>query len=112
MDLSILDRMIIIKSILPESGTIDEIKLIISIKNKIKLTEEEWDSIKISKTYGNIVEISNITDDLIKRDSYYNLIEEEIIFLKKLTSNYNANGWVTETSLSTVEYILNYSTND
>ena len=26
----------------------------------------------------------NITDNLIKRDSYYNLIEEEIIFLKSV----------------------------
>lgn len=107
MKLSILDRVIIINSLLPASGTIETIKLIISIKNKIALSIEEIAKCKITNSASNMLKFEEITDELVTRDKDYEFTEKEVEFLKKVTANYSGNGWVTETSLFTVEYILN-----
>ena len=99
MKLSLVDRVIIINSILPTTGTIEQIRTILSIKSKIKITVP----------YNNIVQIDNITDTMLLRDTVYNFSVAEIELLKLFSNSINSNGWVTESSLSTVEYLINYT---
>lgn len=109
MRLSLIDRVIIINSILPTTGTIDQVRSIISIKNKLVLTEEENNSLMISVPSNNIIQIDNVTENMRLRDENYNLTLEEIELLKIFSQSVNSNGWVTESSLDTIEYIINYS---
>lgn len=109
MKLSLVDRVIIINSILPNTGTIEQIRTILSIKNKIKLTEQENASLKITVPYNNIIQIDNITDTMLLRDTVYSFSVAEIELLKLFSNSINSNGWVTESSLSTVEYLINYT---
>ena len=109
MKLSLVDRVIIINSILPTTGTIEQIRTILSIKSKIKLTEQENASLKITVPYNNIVQIDNTTDTMLLRDMVYNFSVAEIELLKLFSNSINSNGWVTESSLSTVEYLINYT---
>ena len=109
MKFSLIDRVIILESILPLTGTIEQIKIVSSIKTKIKLSEEEDTSLHIIKPYSNIVQIDNITSNMLERNTDYLLSEDELNLLKMFTKSVDENGWVTESSLSTVEYILNYN---
>ena len=107
MKLSILDRVIIINSLLPASGTVETIKLIISIKEKIALSIDELSKCKVTSSASNMLTFEEITTEMVTRDKEYTFTDKELEFLKLVTSNYSGNGWVTETSLSTVEYLLN-----
>lgn len=111
MKLSVIDRLIITQSLLPETGTIEAIKLIIALKNKLVFSQEELLNFKISKPYNNIIEIADVTDDMIVREINFPLTEGEIIFLKNLSTNCSNNGWVTISSLETIEMLLNYNVN-
>lgn len=109
MKLSLIDRVIILKSILPQSGTMEQIKNMISIKSKIALTNLETSSLKILEPYNNMIEIENITEEMLIRSTDYKFELIELEDLKKYCSNMNSNGWVTESSLDTIEYIINYT---
>ena len=109
MKLSIVDRIIIDQSILPEAGTIEAIKTIISIRKKLAFNQAEMMGLSISKPYGNIVQIDKVTPEMVVRETDYPLAENEIIFLKNMSKNCNENGWVTMDSLDTIEMILNYN---
>lgn len=111
MKLSVIDRIIITQSLLPETGTIEAIKLIISLKSKLEINGEEMSILKISKPYNNIIEIADVTEDMIVREIDFLLTEGEIIFLKNLSTNCSNNGWVTISSLETIEMLLNYNVN-
>lgn len=108
MKLSIIDRIVIIKSLLPESGTIDKLKLIISLKNKVGFTNEELDAFQIFEPYKGMLELPNVTPEMYNRDVEYDITLQEIELLKELANGLNLNGWVTISSLDTIEYILNY----
>lgn len=109
MKLSIIDRIIIIKSLLPETGTIEKIKLIISLKNKVGFSQDELQSFNIFEPYKGILEIPNVTLEMTERSIDFDITMQEAQLLKDLANNSNNNGWVTESSLDTVEYILNYT---
>lgn len=109
MKLSLVDRVIILNSILPSTGTIEQIKTIVLIKSKIKLTEQENESLEITVPYSNVIQIDNITEDMKFRNYIYNLSVAEIELLKTFSKSVNSNGWVTESSLDTIEYIINYT---
>lgn len=109
MKLSIVDRIVIAQSILPETGTIDAIKTIISIRKKLEFNQAEMMNLSISKPYNNIVQINNVTEEMTIRETDYPLTEGEIIFLKNMSKNCSDNGWVTVASLDTIEMILNYN---
>ena len=51
MKLSVIDRIIVIKSLLPETGTIEQIKLILSIKKKIGFSNQELNEFRIFEPY-------------------------------------------------------------
>ena len=92
MNLSIVDRLIIVNSMLPETGTIQDIKVILSLKNKIGFTQTEMDQFSIFKPYNNIVEINNITSEMSIRSTNYDLTEDEINMLKRVCEMANTNG--------------------
>ena len=108
MKLSTIDRIIITKSLLPETGSIDDIKKKISIKNKIGFTEEEYEKFNITIPSVNMLQIDHITDDMLVRNLEYEISIDELTFLKKLAKLYSDNGWVMESSLDTIEMLLNY----
>lgn len=107
MKLSIIDRIIIEQSILPATGTIDKVKKIISIKNKIKFTEEEQSSFNISIPSAGMIQINNVTEDMKIRNIDYDFTEDEIKLLSECASIQNVNGWVTPSSLDTIEMLIN-----
>lgn len=109
MELSIVDRIIIVKSLLPETGTIEQIKLIIALKNKLGFSESEMNELAISNPSRGILEISNVIPEMNERNSSYNITIEELNLMKQFANAFNINGWITETSLNTIEYILNYT---
>lgn len=109
MKLSVVDKVIIMQSLLPETGTIEAIKTIISIRKKLELSPAEMEAISISKPYNNIVQINGVTEEMIVRETDYPLTDGEILFLKTVSKNCSDNGWVTVASLDTVEMILNYN---
>lgn len=112
MKLSIIDRIIILKSILPETGSISDLKLMLSIKNKIQFTEEEYSKFKISTPSYGIIQIDEVTEDMQARVMEYSITSEEATLLKRYASIQDQNGWVTESSLDTIEMLLDYSTED
>lgn len=112
MRLSIVDRIIILNSILPETGTIKALKIIKSIRNKIDFSTEEYNSFKLTVPYRGMIQIDEVTEDMKKRDTYYNFTDEEIKTLSDCASIQDQNGWVTESSLDTIEMLLDYSTED
>lgn len=112
MKLSIIDRIIIIKSILPDAGTIKDLKLIRSIKNKIGFTNEEYNKFKISIPSAGMMQIDEVTQDMQKRDTYYNFSDDEIEIMVRYAESQDVNGWVTESSIDTIEMLLDYSTED
>lgn len=107
MKLSIVDRIIIEQSILPPTGTIDRVKKTISIKNKIKFTEEEQSSFNISIPSAGMIQINNVTEDMKTRDIDYDFTEDEIKLLSECASIQDMNGWVTPSSLDTIEMLIN-----
>lgn len=107
MKLSIVDRIIISNSLLPETGTIEQIKLNISIKNKIKLTEEESSMLSISIPSAGMLQINNVTDEMKNRAIDYELTEQEIKLLNEAALRQDVNGWVTPSSLDTIEMLIN-----
>lgn len=109
MKLSVVDRVIIAQSLLPETGTIEAIKTIISIRKKLEFGPVEMESLSISKPYNNIVQINNVTPAMVVREQDYPFTDGEILFLKNMARNCSENGWVTVASLDTIEMILNYS---
>lgn len=108
MKLSILDRIIIMESILPETGTIEQIRLKASIKNKIKLSEEESKTVKPIRNQYNFVTIEGLSSNETIRSIDFSFTLEELELLKVFANSVNDNGWVTESSLDTIEYIINY----
>lgn len=112
MKLSIIDRIIIIKSVLPESGTIKDLKLIKSIKSKIEFTNEEYSKFKIFVPSVGVIQIDEVTEDMQARVMEYSITSEEATLLKRYASIQDQNGWVTESSLDTIEMLLDYSTED
>lgn len=112
MKLSIIDRIIILKSILPVSGTIKDLKLIKSIKSKIEFTNDEYSKFKISIPSAGMMQIDEVTSDMQKRDTYYNFTDDEIEIMVRYAVSQDTNGWVTESSLDTIEMLLDYSTED
>lgn len=112
MRLSIIDRIIILKSVLPESGTISDLKLIRSVKDKIKFEEEEYSKFKISVPSANVIQIDEVTDDMKVRDGYYSFTAEEVELLKRYARMQDEYGHVTEDSLDTVEMLIEYSTQE
>lgn len=110
MKLSIIDRIIIIKSLLPEIGTIEQIKLILSIKKKIGFSNEELESYKIFEPYKGMLEIPEVTSNMLERSYDYDLLFDEIRLLKIFAESANGNGWVTASSLDTIEMLINYKT--
>lgn len=106
MYLSLIDRIIIENSLLPETGTIEQVKLNISIKNKIKLTEEESSKLSISVPSAGMLQINNITDDMKSRTIDYEFTEQEIKLLSESALRQDINGWVTPSSLDTIEMLI------
>lgn len=106
MKLSVIDRLIITQSLLPESGTTSVIKLIISIRRKLGFSQEELDAFEITKPYNNILQINNVTDEMLLREIDYPLTSDEIALLNQLAVNNNANGWVTVSSLDIIEMLM------
>ena len=109
MKLSTTDKIIITKSLIPESGTIEDVKLMISIKNKLLITNEELAIAKISIPSANMLQLNNITAEMQERNIEYDLTASEIEFLKRHATNCSLNGWVTEFSLDTIEMLINYT---
>lgn len=110
MKLSSIDTIIILNSLLPVTGSVDQIKLIISIKTKLNNSNK---AISIVRDQQNMLVINDITEDMYIRDTNYIITLDELNLLKVLANNCNRNGWVTENSLDTIEYIINYTmTND
>ena len=109
MKLSVIDRIIIVKSLLPETGTIEQVKLIVSIKSKIGFSDEEINSFNIFEPYKGVLEMPNVTLEMKERSSEFDITIQELELLKMLANNCNLNGWVTTSSLDTIEYILNYT---
>lgn len=109
MELNLLDRIIILNSLLPETGTIDEIKLMISIKNKLQLTEEEMQLAKINHDSYNIMTVDFDDKSILLNYMNYDLTLEELSLLSNLADNVNKNGYVTVSSLNTVEKLINYT---
>lgn len=109
MKLSVIDRIIITKSLLPATGTIEQIKTILSLKTKIGFSKEELDTFLIDEPYKGILEINNITTEMANRTDEFGITIQELDLLKIFAESLNVNGWVTESSLDTVEYILKYT---
>lgn len=109
MKLSVLDRIIIVKSLLPETGTIEQIKLIMSLKDKLGFSNEELKVFNISVPSRGILEISNITLEMKERTGSYDITIQELEMLRQFSNSFNVNGWITEHSLDTIEYLLNYT---
>ncbi|WP_270633845.1 hypothetical protein [Parabacteroides goldsteinii] len=107
MELSVLDRVIITKALLPETGTIEQIKLVISLKNKIGFSREELQSLRITSPAKGVIELPHLTEDMKNRVIQYFITPEELELLKLFANAFNQNGWVTPTSLDTIEYLLN-----
>lgn len=107
MKLSIIDRTIIYYSMLPEIGTIENLKLMRGIKSKIVLTAEEENMIEMNKDYSNMVSINVIDILALERDIDIPFTIEEIAFLNNMANNLNTAGRVTEYSLDTIELFLN-----
>lgn len=112
MKLSIIDRIIILKSVLPESGTIADLKLMRSIRSKINFTNEEYSEFKISVPSYGVIQIDEVTEDMQSRVMEYSITSEEATLLKRYANIQDQNGWVTESSLDTIEMLLDYSTED
>lgn len=109
MKLSDIDRLIILYALLPQTGTVEQIKLIRSLKNKLQFSEEDLKSYDIRINDRNIISISNIGSSNSNRDISYDISLDEIEFLKLLATGNDANGWVTESSINTIEYLINYT---
>lgn len=106
MKLSIVDRIIIEQSVLPPTGTINDIKKIISIKDKIKFTEEEQSSFNISIPSAGMIQINNVTEDMKARSIDYDFTEDEIKLLSECASIQDISGWVTPSSLETIDMLI------
>ena len=108
MKLSVIDRIIIIQSLLPEKGTIEQIKLTLSIKNKIGFLSEELEAFRIFEPYKGMLEIPDVTTEMLERNKEYDLTAQEIEILGVFAQSCNNNGWVTASSLDTIEMLINY----
>lgn len=108
MKLSVIDRIIVIKSLLPETGTIEQIKLILSIKKKIGFSNQELNEFRIFEPYKGVLEIPDVTTEMLERSSEYDLTVQENELLKYFAQSCNNNGWVTASSLDTIEMLINY----
>lgn len=109
MKLSLVDKIIIVKSLLPETGSIEGIKLILSIKNKLNLTSDELAAVNLNTPSVGMLQLNNVTEEMQQRNTEYKLSSEEWSFLKTLANNCSLNGWVTEFSLDTIEMLINYT---
>ena len=108
MKLSVIDRLIITQSLLPATGTIEQIKLILSIKSKVGFSVEELEVFRIFEPYKGMLEIPDVTTEMLERNSEYDLAVQENELLKFFAQSCNNNGWVTASSLDTIEMLINY----
>lgn len=108
MKLSVIDRIVITQSsLLPETASIEIIKLVISIRSKIDFTSEQLTQFNIVKPYANIIQVNAITEEMLVRDTEYDFTEAELNLLVLSANNVNNNGWVTISSLETIEMLIN-----
>ena len=80
-----------------------------SLKTKIGFSKEELDTFLINEPYKGMLEINNITAEMVNRTDEFGITIQELDLLKIFAESFNVNGWVTESSLNTIEYILKYT---
>lgn len=108
MKLSIVDRIVILKALLPETGNRECIKLIRSIKTKLGFSSEELESFNIFEPYKGMLEVPIVTSAMLDRNNDYDLISEEIDQLRLFAQAYDNNGWVTDSSLETIDMLIDF----
>lgn len=109
MNLSILDRIIILNSILPPTGTIEQIKTIRSIKSKLNISETDKSKFNVRFDYANMISVDINDQSILIKDQSFDLTNDELTLIKLFAEATDRNGWITESSLDTIEMLINYT---
>lgn len=109
MQLSIIDRIIILNSILPQTGTIEQLKTIRSIKSKINISAEDQSKFNIRFDYANMISVDINDPAILIKDMSFEFSSDELALIKLFSQALDNNGHVTESSLDTVEMLINYT---
>lgn len=104
MKLSIRDRVNITLN-LPSAGNREAIKNNVSIKNKLKLSKDEYSGVSIIGEQG-MTKVYYSDQEKANEELEFDLSSKELNYLKSVALNIDRNGAFTEENLSTFEKFL------
>lgn len=106
MKLSIKDRVIILKTLIPMYDTRDNTITKMGISEKLKLSDSERDNIVVSDLGNNQSDISFKTVEAITDEIDYILTDKEMEYLGSRVEFVDRNGMFSEYTISTYDKIL------
>jgi hypothetical protein len=106
MELNLKDRLIVLKSLLPQFDTRSNIKLKNSICEKIQLSAAEESLVIYTNVGNNQYEIGFKTVDAITAVTAINFSDEELAYLKSKIEYVDQNGMFSADTIDTYERFL------
>jgi hypothetical protein len=106
ISLYLLDRIVIQNQILRKYDTRENILIKKSIEDKIKLSADEREVVRIECRPNNQVDVSFVTAEAITNLTEYEFTEAELAYMKASVETIDANGMFSEETLSTYDRII------
>jgi hypothetical protein len=106
MELNLKDRLLIIKSVLPEYGTRKNTALKLAIVSKIQLSQEENKDVIFTPCGNNQYEIGFKTVEAITGTNSYSFSDEELYYLKQRVEDIDRNGMFSAETMDSYDKIL------
>jgi hypothetical protein len=109
MELNLKDRLIVLKSVLPQFDTRENIKLKNAICEKIQLSAAEESLVVYTNVGNNQYEIGFKSVEAITETTEINFSDEELLYLKGKIEYVDRNGMFSADTIDTYEKFLDTS---
>jgi hypothetical protein len=106
MELNLKDRLLIIKSVLPEYNTRTNTVLKMAISHKLQLSQEENKDVIFTPLGNNQYEIGFKTVEAITGTNSYSFTDDELYYLKQSVARIDDNGMFSEATVDSYDKIL------
>jgi hypothetical protein len=106
MELNLKDRLITLKSVLPQYDTRQNIKIKNSIAGKLQLSAQEESLVTCTNLGNNQYEIGFKTVEAITNTSEHDFTDEELLYLKRRIEFIDGNGMFSAETIDTYDKIL------
>jgi hypothetical protein len=111
LNLNLKDRLIILKSLLPQFDTRQNIRLKNSIAGKVQLSASEESLVIYTNVGNNQYEIGFKSVDAITATDDIHFTDEELLYLKRRVEFVDSNGMFSAETIDTYDKILDATPN-